>query len=305
MTLAILCPGQGHQHPGMFALFEHDSNARTVLDDAASALGADPRAWLREPGALHRNRIAQPLICVVQLAAWRALRDRLPRVSAFAGYSVGELASYGCADALDTPDLCRLAQARARMMDDANRADPGKLLALHGVGIQELTALCAGRDAWPAIVLDDTSFVVGGRVDAIDALADAARAQGARVHCLSVDVPSHTPLLAGAIAPFRAALEASRLRNPSIPVFAGIGASLVTRRSRAIDVLSRQLAQPIEWARVMQALRERGCRVFLELPPGNALSRMMRERFADVEARAVDDFRSLDGIAAWAQSRLA
>ena len=305
MTLAILCPGQGHQHPGMLALFEHDSNARTVLDDAASELGADPRAWLREPAAIHRNRIAQPLICIAQLAAWRALRDRLPRVSAIAGYSVGELASYACADALDTPDLCGLAQARARMMDEANRGDPGKLLVLHGIGFQDLTALCAGRDAWPAIVLGDTSFVVGGRIDAIDALAGAARAQGARVQCLSVDVPSHTPLLAGAIAPFRAALEASRLRNPSIPVYAGVDASLVTRRSRAIDVLSRQLAQRIEWGRVVQVLRERGCRVFLELPPGNALSRMIRNRFADVEARAVDDFRSPDGIAAWAQSRLA
>ena len=136
-------------------------------------------------------------------------------------------------------------------------------------------------------------------------LRNAARAQGARVQCLSVDVASHTPLLAGAIAPFRAALEASRLRNPSIPVYAGIDASLVTRRSGAIDVLSRQLAQRIEWGRVVQALRERGCRVFLELPPGNALSRMIRNRFADVEARAVDDFRSPDGIAAWAQSRLA
>lgn len=305
MTLAILCPGQGHQHSGMLGLFEHDSNARAVLDDATDALGADPRAWLREPAAIHRNRIAQPLICVVQVAAWRALRDRLPRVSAFAGYSVGELASYGCADALDTPDLCRLAQARARMMDDANRADPGKLLALHGVGIQELTALCAGRDAWPAIVLGDTAFVVGGRVDAVDELAQMARAHGARVQCLSVGVASHTVLLASAVAPFRAALEASHLRNPSIPAFAGIDASLVTRRSGAIDVLSRQLAQRIEWTRVLQALHERGCRVFLELPPGTALSRMIRNRFADVEARAVDDFRSLEGIATWARSRLA
>jgi [acyl-carrier-protein] S-malonyltransferase len=305
MTLAILCPGQGHQHPGMLGLFEHDSNAHAVLDDAADALGADPRAWLREPGTIHRNRIAQPLICVAQLAAWRALRDRLPRVSAIAGYSVGELASYACAGALDAPDLCRLAQARARMMDEANRGDPGKLLAVHGVGIQALAALCAGRDAWPAIIVDERSFVVGGRVDAIDALEKAAHAHGARVQCLSVGVASHTPLIAGAIAPFRAALEASRLRDPSIPVYAGIDASLVTRRSDAINVLSRQLAQRIEWARVMQALRERGCRVFVELPPGNALSRMMRERFADVEARAVDDFRSLDGIASWAQCRLA
>lgn len=185
------------------------------------------------------------------------------------------------------------------MMDEANGGDLGKLLALHGVGIQALTALCAGRDAWPAIIVVERSFAVGGRVDAIDALEKAARAHGARVQCLSVGVASHTPLIAGAIAPFRAALEASRLHDPSIPVFAGIDASLITRRNDAIDALSRQLAQRIEWARVLQALRERGCRVFLELPPGKALSRMLRSRFADVEARALDDFRSLEGVVAW------
>ena len=299
MTFAILCPGQGHQHARMLGLFEHDDDARAVFDDAASALGSDVRDWLREPAALHHNRVAQPLICVAQLAAWRALRDRLPRVSAFAGYSVGEIASYACAGALDTPELCQLAQARAGMMDDANRHDPGKLLAVRGIDISQLAMLCAGRDAWPAIVLGDTAYVVGGRADAIDKLAQSARAQGARVHAVSVDAASHTPLLIGAVGTFRAALEASSLCDPAIPVFAGVDASLVTRRSGAIDALSRQLARRIEWARVLQALHERGCRVFLELPPGNALSRMIHDRFADVEARAVEDFRSLEAIAAW------
>ena len=302
MTVAILCPGQGHQHARMLGLFEHHAAARAVLDDAASALGADVRDWVRAPRALHRNSVAQPLICVAQLAAWCALRDRLPRAAVFAGYSVGELASYACAGALDTPDLCRLAQARARIMDDANRRDPGKLLAVHGIDLSRLTALCAGSDAWPAIVLGDTAFVVGGRAVVIDKLEQTARAHGARVQEMSVDAASHTPLLAGAVVPFRTALEASHLLDPSIPVFAGIDASLVTRRAGGVDALSGQLVQRIEWARVLQALHERGCRAFLELPPGNALSRMVRDRFQDVEARAIDDFRTLEGVVAWMQA---
>jgi len=35
------------------------------------------------------------------------------------------------------------------------------------------------------------------------------------------------------------------------------------------------------------------------------LARMMRERFADVDARSLDDFRSLAGCARWLESRLA
>ena len=73
---------------------------------------------------------------------------------------------------------------------------------------------------------------------------------------------------------------------------------------RAIATLSNQVAHTIEWARCMDALHERGCRVFLELGPGAALSRMLRERFADVDARSLDDFRSLAGCVRWLESRL-
>jgi [acyl-carrier-protein] S-malonyltransferase len=44
---------------------------------------------------------------------------------------------------------------------------------------------------------------------------------------------------------------------------------------------------------------ERGCRVFLELGPGAALFRMVRNRLGPVEARSVDEFRNASAVAAW------
>jgi [acyl-carrier-protein] S-malonyltransferase len=304
MTLAVLCPGQGHQHRAMLDVVARDANAQAVLADAADALGTDVRDWLREAPDLTRNAIAQPLICVAQLAAWRALRPLLPAPRAFAGYSVGELASYACADALDAPALCRLAQARANAMDAAWGDRRGGLVAIRGFGGDALAALCRELGVWPAIVVDDTACVVGGDATGLDALESAARAHGARVQRLPVDVPAHTPLLGGAVAPLRSALEASTLRAPAAPVVAGIDGSLVTRRDDAIATLARQVAQTVEWARCLQTLHERGCRVFVELGPGAALSRMVRDRFADADARSLDDFRSLDGAAAWTAARL-
>ena len=300
MRLAVLCPGQGHQHSGMLDILASEAEARAVLEDAAKTLRGDPREWLRAPAAIARNRVAQPLIGVAQLAAWRALRGRLPPPLAFAGYSVGEVASYACAGALDAPTLCTALDTRARLMDEASHATPGRLVALGGIDARTLGSLCANRDAWPAIALDEATFVVGGTDDAIAAVTRDARAAGARVEALRVDVAAHTPLLAAAVAPFRAWLEQCALADPPIPVVAGIDARLVRRRTDAIDTLSRQLAEPIAWSSAVDALYERGCRVFVELPPGNALSRRIGKRFADVEARAVDEFQSLDGVAAWA-----
>src|SRR6185295_697229 len=169
------------------------------------------RAWLAQPQWLDTNAIAQPLLCLTELATWAALRGRIAAPIAFAGYSVGELASYACAGALDASELARLAQTRAALMDAAN-AKPSGLVALRGLPRAEVKALCAGHAAWIAIANGDDAFVVGGDSTVLDELAKQARARGAQITCLKVGVASHTPLLDGAVGPFRLALEQSALR---------------------------------------------------------------------------------------------
>jgi [acyl-carrier-protein] S-malonyltransferase len=44
---------------------------------------------------------------------------------------------------------------------------------------------------------------------------------------------------------------------------------------------------------------EMGCTVFLELGPGRGLARMISTRFPDVQARSVEEFRSLSAVARW------
>jgi [acyl-carrier-protein] S-malonyltransferase len=111
-------------------------------------------------------------------------------------------------------------------------------------------------------------------------------------------------LLAAAIEPFRSALQASALRAPGVPVVAGVDASFVTTRQHAIATLAAQVSRTIEWSRCLEALYERGCRVFFELGPGSALSRMARELLpGDVEGRSLADFRTLAGAANWLQRK--
>jgi len=302
MTLAVLCPGQGAQHPAMLDLALAHAEGRHTLDEAGAALGVDPRGWL-DPDRMFGNAVAQPLVCIAQLAQWRVLRDALPPPHAFAGYSVGELACYGAAGAVDAGTLAALARDRALAMDAAAVMHPGGVIALRGLARRDVVSLCDGLAAHVAIAMADDAFVVGGTSDALAAVEQRASARNARVTCLRVGVASHTPLLAAAVEPFRAALAASRLGPPHIPVIAGIDGSVVTTSARAIATLAAQLAQTIEWGQCLDTLYELGCRVMLELPPGRALSRMARERFDDVEARAVEEFSSASAVAQWVARR--
>jgi [acyl-carrier-protein] S-malonyltransferase len=103
----------------------------------------------------------------------------------------------------------------------------------------------------------------------------------------------------GAVAPLAQALRATAFQPLQAPVLAGIDAAEVRDQARAVDTLSRQLAQPIRWLACMDAAAEAGITVALELGPGAALSRMLQNRHPHIATRSVADFRTLDGIGKW------
>ncbi|HUN90455.1 MAG TPA: acyltransferase domain-containing protein [Burkholderiaceae bacterium] len=306
MKLAVLCPGQGGQHRSMFRLALQTAAGREALAACTSA-EFDPLAQVDADVDLFRNDIAQPLLCAHQLASWAALRALLPPPEVFAGYSVGELAAYGCVGALAPAATVRLARQRAAAMDAcAQKPAPASgLAALRGLGPAAAEAACRKFGLQVAIVNGDDHVIVGGPIDALAALEHAAAVQGSvRVTRLRVGVAAHTSQLAAAQAAFAAALSAAPLGDPPCPVLAGVDASLVRSREAAIKALACQLAAPIQWARCMDAAYERGCRVFLELGACDAVSRIVSERFRDVAARSVSDFRQLESAADWAARAL-
>ncbi|HYG90737.1 MAG TPA: malonate decarboxylase subunit epsilon [Azospirillum sp.] len=299
MALGILCPGQGSQNPGMLDVLKGEPAAQDILDAAGSVLGSDPRQLVAGPPQnLHRNVIAQPLLCAVQVATWVALRGDLPRPRVFAGYSVGELAAYGCADALEVDKLLEAARLRAASMERACAESSG-LLAVRGLIRPRIETLCRSHGVEVAIVNDHDRVVVGGLCEALDAFEHAVTTLGASVTRLPVGIASHTSLMAPAVEEFARTLAASDLRDPTIPILAGIDGHPVHTRERAMSTLSRQIAQTVDWASCIDGLSEMGCTLLLELGPCNGLSRMVRDRRPDLPVRSVSEFRSLTGVLAW------
>ena len=281
--LLLLCPGQGGQHAGMFDLARSHAGARAFL--ARCALPDDPQA-------LFENRVAQPAIVAATLAMWCALKDGLPAPSLVAGYSIGELAAYGVAGALAPEDTVRLAGARAALMDAAAAGQAQGLAAVSGIDVALVRACLP-----VAIITGHDSCIVGGTQAQLAALP--ARLPAARIHALPVGVASHTVMMQGAVAPFAALLADAAYTPPRVAVLAGIDATRVLRRELAIDRLSRQLAETIEWAACMDACVEAGITVALELGPGAALARMLQARHPHVACRSVADFHTLAGVAEW------
>jgi [acyl-carrier-protein] S-malonyltransferase len=159
--LAVLCPGQGGQHAAMLELALADPRGADVVRRAGAAAGLDAIAAVRSGADLFANRLAQPLVCAAELATWAALRDAVGPPRAFAGYSLGELAAYGCAGALAPEEVVALATRRAALMDAAAPPRSG-LVALRGLRLAAAEALAAEAGAELAIVNGPDHCVAGG-----------------------------------------------------------------------------------------------------------------------------------------------
>ena len=295
--IAILCSGQGGQHRDMFRLTGAAPEATPVFETAAALLDADPRRFVleAEEGTLFGNRIGQILCCTQALAGWALLgMERGTRI-VLAGYSVGELAAWGCAGYFTAAQTLKLAAERAAAMDRASSADAG-MAAFTGLRREDLQSVMGGR-ASIAIVNGPDSFVVGGAGAALDACVADAMRSGARATRLRVQVASHTAMMEAATREFATVLRAETLQAPSagVRLLSGIDAETVSDGSTGLQALAAQIGQTIDWASCLQACREAGATAFLELGPGSALSRMA----GSGQSRSLEDFRTGQGARDW------
>jgi [acyl-carrier-protein] S-malonyltransferase len=304
VTLAILCSGQGRQHPGMFALTDDAPDAADLFAHAAALLGGrDPRDMVRaEAGeVLHHNRVGQILCTLQAVVAAVVLKDVLPDRLIIAGYSVGEVAAWGVAGLLSTTGTLDLVARRAEAMDAASPIGDG-MLFVRGLSRDIVDGLCERHDAAIAIVNPGDAFVLGGNRAALDALARQAKAMNAtRLVEVPVEVASHTKRLAAASTAFRESLRHVRVLPPAIGmrVLSGVDGSPVIDAETGLDKLAAQISRTVQWADCLQGCIESGATVFLELGPGPALSEMVAGAYRDVATRSLDDFRTLEGARVW------
>ncbi|SFI76470.1 [acyl-carrier-protein] S-malonyltransferase [Bradyrhizobium sp. cf659] len=294
----------------MFALTGGAPEAADLFAHAATLLGGrDPRDFVRgEPDeALHRNRTGQILCTLQPLAAARALADVIPRGVIIAGYSVGEVAAWGIGGLLDATATLDLVARRAEAMDAATRVGDG-LIFVRGLSREEVGRLCERHGAAIAIVNPGDAFVIGGVREGLGGIAEDARAMhAARIVALPVEVASHTKRLAAASAVFRETLRLASVVFPprsGARILSGIDAAPVVSLESGLDKLAAQISQTVQWTDCLQACVEAGATGFLELGPGQALSGMAAEIEPALPARSLDDFRSLQGVRAWAARHL-
>ena len=284
-----LCPGQGAQKVGMGKdLAERFPAARETLQAVDDALGvALSRLMFTGPEEdLTATHNAQPAILAHSAAVFAVLRDAVLSAppAAAAGHSLGEYSAYVTAGALAAAAAARLVRRRGELMHQAGAARPGTMAAVLGLATAEVEAACreasaGGGVAVPANLNAPDQTVISGDPATVARAGDACKARGAkRVLPLKVSGAFHSPLMALAAEPLRAALEAAPWREPAFPVVANATAEPVREAAAARALLAEQLTAPVRWVGCMQRAAElAGARGrFIEIGPGTVLAGLLK-----------------------------
>jgi [acyl-carrier-protein] S-malonyltransferase len=305
MTLALLFPGQGTQHPAMLGWLDDQPEAQATLALMAGQLGKDWRAHLADADWTSRNDVAQVLLTGLGIAAWQSLAARLPAPAVIAGYSVGELPAFCAAGVFDAAAALALACDRAAAMEASVAGLDTGLLAVSGAAAALVDAACRHHGLALAIRQASDRVVLGGPVAALEAAQTMLEAAGAHGTRLAVRLASHTPWMTAAVPVLAQRMAAMPFAAPRATLVCNLSGAAVRGDAALKAALAGQTASPVPWDRCIDAVAERRPRCVLEVGPGSTLAKQWRDRHPEVPARSVDEFRGPAAVAAWVHAALA
>ncbi len=295
---AFLFPGQGSQEVGMLQdLCQQYEVARTTFTEADDILGINlSELCFQGPEAELTDTInAQPALLTAGVAVLRVLQQELGDgggqgggqggdggATFVAGHSMGEYTALVAAGCLTFVHGLRLVRERGRLMKEAGVQQPGMMAAVLGLDEAKVATICAEASAQGGIaqVANDNcpgQVVISGDKVGMEAAMSALSAAGAkRVMPLAVSIAAHSPLMQPAAEELRAAIQATPLAPPVVPIIGNTTAQPLTTVAAIQDELTAQLTGSVRWTASMQVALAAGAKSFVELGPGDVLAGLIK-----------------------------
>lgn len=289
--IAALFPGQGSQEVGMGKALYHGSRAaREVLERAEATLpGLLKLMWEGPEDELRLTANQQPALLAVGYAAFQAYLEAGGMEPGFAaGHSLGEWTAHVAAGTLSLEDGLRLVRKRGEYMQEAVPVGQGAMAAVLKMPAQTIQQLIAGLDGVEiANYNSPEQTVISGTAQGVATASERLKEHRARVVPLPVSAPFHSSLMQLARERLQGDLSQVELREPRFEVYSNVLARPEGRPEAIRELLLEQITHPVRWVEILQNLKERGVKHFLEFGSGKVLTGLVGRTLEGVEARSL------------------
>jgi malonate decarboxylase epsilon subunit len=205
---------------------------------------------------------------------------------------VGAFAAAVVAEAITLKDTTILVRSRAEKMEQLYPVGYG-LAAIVGLNERQVTAIVNAIHtvATPVFVGNINAprqIVIAGSIKGMQKVLEEAQRHGARkAELLQVSVPSHCHPLSPVADSLRLQLTSMQLKTSKFPYIANVNARAVRSASAVATDLADNIAHGVRWHDATIVAEELGCNLFLEMPPGHALTDLAKENVPGVTASVV------------------
>ena len=277
--IAFIFPGQGAQYPGMGKPL-YDSE-KEIFDMAEKI----------RPGTLHScfegsaeelkdTAVTQPCLYTVELAAAESLMKAGVMPDALAGFSLGEVVALAVGGAYTYEEGFEIVRKRGELMAKTTEKVKTGMIAVLKLENEEVERVCALHEGvYPVNYNCPGQVTVAGLTDSLERAKADFIAAGGRVIPLAVSGGFHAPFMSEAAKAFGEFLAGREIGVLERPVW-----SDRTAERYGDDVwqlMEEQIDHPVLWDRLIRGMGETGINAFVEIGPGQTLSKFVKKILPD------------------------
>jgi [acyl-carrier-protein] S-malonyltransferase len=258
------------------------------LTKANELLGYDLRRQVKNSATDNKKplptSLAQPAIFTASLIGWDAAPPPDKSCAFLLGHSLGEFSALTAAGAMSFEHGLAVVAVRGQAMAAASRANPGRMMAVLGLGDDDVAAISQSSGA--AIANDNApgQVVLSGREDALSQAAALVRSAGGRSLLLDVSGPFHTSPMARAEHALIDVLDHVWIRQPSIKVVSNVTGVPYRTPGEIRKLLVQGLVSRVRFRDCVRHLWQGGIREFLDVGPGRVVEDLARRNFKHLAA---------------------